>query len=203
MKYILPKPHLSWSAFDLWNKNPDRFRREYFEAGRRLDTKFLQFGKGIAKSIEDGSYKEALPELIVYPAVEYKINVEIRGVPLLSFVDSYDPGTHTFREYKTGKHPWDQSKVQKHGQLLFYAMALRALTGEMPAYCDLDWIETTEKQGENDDFWAKVDKKLSLTGKIVSFHRIFDIREIERMEDEIERAAMQISEAYQKFIKEI
>lgn len=205
-KFLLPKPHLSWSQMEIWTKNPERYKREYFENAKKLDTKYLQFGKGIAKSIEDGSYKEILPDLVVYKFPEYKIEAEIQGVPVLSYVDSYydesELNPHVFREYKTGKHPWTQAKVQKHGQLLFYAVGLRAKIGTMPEYCDLDWIETAESS-DSDDFWSQADKKLELTGKMQTFRRYFDERELERMEAEIVKVATEISEAYKKFIEEI
>lgn len=201
---LLPRGYLSWSALDLWEKNPERFKREYFEQQSKLDTKYLRFGKGFAKSIEDGSVKQTLPELIVYKEIEYQIkDVKINEVPILSFIDSYDPDEHVFREYKTGKNPWNQVKVQKHGQLVFYAVGLKAKHGNMPAYCDLDWIETKEQAVDVTDFWSTVDKKLSLTGKITSFRRYFDMRELERMEERIERVAKEISKAYHEFIKSL
>lgn len=206
-KFLLPRKHLSWSQLDLWHKNKDRYRREYFENGKKLDTKYLQFGKGIAKLIEEGKHKELLPDLVVYEKPEFEIRTTIRGVPVLCYLDSYGDKDgliyNTFREYKTGKVPWDQARVQKHGQLLYYAAALKAATGECPWSCDLDWIETTESVQDADDFWAQVDKKLAITGKIKSFHREFDEREVERMENLIEQTAKEISAAYEAFINEI
>lgn len=202
-KLVLPKPYLSWSSMNCWMSNKERFRREYFEHGEKLDTKYLRFGKGIAKMIEEGKHKTLLPDLIVYDSPEFEIKTEVMGVPILSYLDSYDSVNNVFREYKTGKHPWDQAKVQKHDQLTFYATALKYSTGEMPEYCDLDWIETKDGVMEVSDFWRESDKIIGTTGRIVSFHREFDSREIERMEELIRRCAEQISEAYQNFIKEI
>ena len=202
-KLILPKPHISWSQINCWMSNPERFRREYFENSAKLDTKFLQYGKGIAKLIESGKHKELLPGLIVYEVPEFEIRTSIHGIPLLSYLDSYDPALNVFREVKTGKIPWTQSKVQKHDQLLFYATALKFGLQKTPEYCDLDWIETKEGIMEVDDFWRTNEGIINTTGRIVSFHREFDEREIERMEELIVRCAEQISEAYQKFIEEI
>ena len=202
-KLILPKKHLSWSAMNCWMSNPERFRREYFECSDKLDTKYLRFGKGIAKMIEDGKHKELLPDLVVYEKPEFEIKCEVAGVPMLSYLDSYDPTTNVFREYKTGKHAWTQAKVQKHDQLTLYATMLKHLTGKMPEYCDLDWIETKEGAVEVDDFWRTNEKAINTTGRIVSFHREFDEREIDRMEYLIAKSAEEISEAYQKFIQEI
>lgn len=202
-KYILPKKHLSWSQLDLWCKNKDRYRKEYFEGGEKLDTEALRFGKGFAESVEDGSYKEHVPDLHVYPNIEFKIALEIQGVPILSYLDSCDETIPLFDEYKTGRVPWSQSKVQKHDQLVFYATGLKALTGKMPAYCDLHWIETKHDDSENRGFWDRVQRKLCFTGKVVTYRRYFDVREVERMERLIVQTAREISEAYVKFMDEI
>ncbi len=202
-KLILPKGYLSWSAINCWMSSPERFRREYFENGKKLDTKYLRFGKGIAELIESGKHKEFLPELPVYSHPEYRLQCDVMGVPILGFIDSYDPVNNVFLEYKTGKHPWDQKKVQKHDQLTLYAAMLKVITGKMPEYCDLVWIETKEGGKQVEDFWRTNEKELNLTGKMVAFRREFDEREIDRMETIVQKAAEEISEAYQEFIKEI
>ena len=202
-KLILPRPHLSWSAISCWRSSPARFRREYFECGKKLDTKYLRFGKGIAEMIENGTYKELLPDLEVYEVSEYEMRVNIRGVPMLAYIDDYDPKDNVFREKKTGKVPWTQARVNKHDQLLVYATCLKHIKGKMPEYCHLDWIETKEGSIEVDDFWRENEKIIQCTGKVKSFYREFDEREIERMEDLIEKTAKEISDAYQAFLKEI
>ena len=202
-KIILPKKHLSWSAMSCWISSPNRFRKEYFESGKKLDSKYLRFGAGIADLIAKGKHTELLPELIVYDEREYKIHTEICGIPILSFIDDYDPIKNIFREKKTGKIPWTQAKVIKHGQLTFYATALKHSIGKMPEYCDLDWIETKDGSIEIDDFWRENEKMVQVTGKIKSFHREFDEREITKMEELIVKSANEISTAYQEYLKEI
>ncbi len=131
------------------------------------------------------------------------MRVEVMGVPLLGFLDGYNPSENIFGEYKTGKHPWDQTRVQKHDQLTLYATMLKTLVGKMPEYCDLHWIETKEGTKEVEDFWRTNEKEINVTGKIMTFRREFDEREIDRMEFIVQKAAEEISEAYQEFIKEI
>lgn len=206
---ILPKKHLSWSQYDLWNRDKKRYMSQYFENGKKLDTKYLRFGKGIASAIEDGTYKDILPDLHVYEKVEFRIDTVIDGINLLCFLDSYCPLTNVFDEYKTGKRSktgapsWDAAKVQKHGQLLFYATALANLTGEMPWHCDLHWLETKEGSDDPDDFWAQADRKLELTGFVKTFRRDFDEREVARMRADIVRVATEISDVYKLFVAEL
>jgi len=206
---ILPKPHISWSQLSCWLQNKDRYRTEYFENGKKLDSKYLTLGKNIAKMIENGQHKTLLPDLECYDTPEFEIKCLVSGVPILSYLDSYNKvqtievPANVFREYKTGKIPWDRARVQKHDQLVFYATALKWGMGQMPEYCDLDWIETKEVTSETTDFWREGDKMVHVTGRVVSFHREFDMREIERMEELIVKVAWEISDAYQDFLKEI
>lgn len=51
-KLILPKGYLSWSQLDCWKKNKERYIREYFEDGKKLDTRYLQFGGKFSKMVE-------------------------------------------------------------------------------------------------------------------------------------------------------
>lgn len=202
-KIILPKPHLSWSQLNCWLTSKDRFRREYFECGKKIDTKYLRYGKDIAGLIEAGKQRELLPDLIVYDVREHEIRTEVCGVPILSYLDDYDPVNNVFREKKTGKNPWTQAKVIKHGQLVFYATALKHSVGKIPEYCDLDWIETRDGAVEVDDFWREKENIVQVTGRIKSFHRRFDSREIDTMEKTIVKSADEISKAYRLFLEEI
>jgi len=204
-KLILPKPHLSWSQLSCWETNPVRYRREYFECGKKLDTKYLRFGKGVAELIEKGLHKELIPDLVVYDTPEFEIKTTVNEVPILAYLDSYNSKENVFREYKTGTVAWDMARVIKHGQLPFYAVALKHKLGKTPEYCDLDWIETKlgRSESEVDDFWRENENVVNVTGRLLTFHRQFSDYEIEKMEDRIVKVAEEISEAYQLFLKEI
>lgn len=129
--------------------------------------------------------------------------VKVRGiVPILCFFDKYRPD-FSIGEYKTGLQPWTMARVQKHDQLLMYGVGLKSCGKPLPAYADLHWIETKESQRETTDFWREGEKIISATGKIKSFHREFDVREFERMEDTIIKVAWEISDAYQDHLAQI
>jgi hypothetical protein len=205
-KLILPRTYLSWSQMNCFLTSPARFRKEYFENGPRLTSKYLSFGKDVHKLIEDNKHKDILPDLVVYDVRELEIRVDVQGVPILAYIDSYDPTNNVFRDTKTGIVPWDKAKVIKLGQLPFYAVALKHKYGKVPEYCHLDWLQS--KEGKKDDaevvdFWRTNESELNLTGYMKSFQRDFDEREIEKMEDLIVKTAEQISEAYKSFLAEI
>lgn len=228
-KLILPKPHLSWSQLSLWLSNQERYKKEYFDDGDRLDTRYLRFGSGFAKMVEDlevlmqripnrmmaidelakeypmtDNMKAVLMEMNIEGISEFEIRTKVMHiVPCFSKLDKYIPKENAIREYKTGLVPWTQAKVQKHDQLVFYATMLKWDGKPIPEYCDLDWIETKETQTEKVDFWRDGDKVLDVTGRILSFHREFDPREIDRMEQLIVRVAWDISDAYQNHLSDI
>ncbi len=224
---ILPKGYISWSQLEIFEKSPERYAREYFADGSKLDTDALRFGKFIASSIErvlelekEGHEREyiittlmselsmnhltaeTLVNLEKGDVAEHKMFADIKGIKCLSFIDSYYTTTSNFREYKTGKVPWTQAKVQKHGQLLFYATMLKAITGKMPHHCHLDWIETENVERVEQDGLGYEQPKLKLTGRITTFEREFDSREIMAMEERIYRNAVAISNAYKKYLSE-
>lgn len=205
---LLPKKYLSWSQLSCWKSNPSRYRSEYFEGGKKLNTNYLSYGKNIASLIENNQHHDLIPDLKTYDTPEHKIKCFIHNVMILSYIDSYNKKESTevpsgaFREYKTGKIPWNKSRVQKHDQLLFYAVAVKWSTGITPKYCHLDWIETKDvKQQSRGGLTRK--STVSVTGKVKSFKREFDEREITRMERDIVKTAHEISDAYKKFISEI
>jgi len=212
----------------MWLHSEARYRREYFDSTHKLDTKYLRFGGAFATMLEDmeviyartnnralaieelareypmtENMKAVLMDIEIEGISEYEIRTKVMGiVPCFSKVDKYDPINNVLREYKTGKIPWTQAKVQKHDQLVFYATMLKWEGKPVPEYCDLDWIETKETEQVVEDFWREQPKILDVTGRILSFRREFDEREIERMEELIVQVATDISAAYQEHISD-
>lgn len=228
-KLILPKPHLSWSQLICWITSKARYRKEYFENGDKLDTKFLRFGKGFATIVErlceimekipdrasaieelaretamTDNMKTVLMDLDIRGTSEFEIRCMVMHiVPCLSYLDKWYLEELGIREYKSGKIPWTKAKVQKHDQLVFYAVMLKWGLNVTASHADLDWIETKETQEESSDFWRQSGKILDVTGRVISFHREFDEREIERMENLIVKTAWEISDAYQDYLAEL
>lgn len=161
----------------------------------------------------DENMESVLMELEIDGISEYQIGnsgraddtnpvCKIRGiVPVLAFLDKYP--FPNIREYKTGVAPWTLARVQKHDQLPYYGVCLKWSGKPLPAYADLDWIGTKEVEEEKVDFWRDGVKLIKATGVIKTFHREFDEREFERMEDLIIRVAFEISDAYQDHLSQI
>lgn len=237
---MLPKGYISYSQWYCWKNNRARYITEYFEDGKRLDTRFLRFGGEFSKMIErlcelikngatrdtaivmlkeeypfDEAMESVLMELDIEGTSEFQIGnsgregdkcpvVKVRGiVPILCYLDKYIEHSSAIQEYKTGIVEWTMAKVIKHDQLPFYGVGLKACGRKLPPYADLHWIGTKETQQESVDFWRDGAKLISATGKIKTFHREFDEREFERMEEAIIKVAWEISDAYQDHLAQI
>ena len=194
---LLPTGYISYTQYNLWKKNKERYIKQYFEGADKLDTPYLRFGKRIAEMIENGTIKQLLPELDVYEIKEHEIKVKVKDVPILSYLDSYNADDNLFYEFKTGKIAWTQAKVLKHEQLVFYAMALKWVIGNKPDFCHLVWIETKDNEEMG------LSNNINITGKIQKFKRIFSDFEIERMENDIQKVALEISTEYKEWIKKL
>lgn len=196
MHLLLPKGYLSHSQCEIWRTNRARYRAEYFEGKRKLDSKYLRFGKSHAENREKRG-------LLPGQFTEYEIFTTVKGVPILAYLDFYDSNENYFSDDKTGKHPWTQTRIQQSEQMLFYATALKHHVGETPGYCLVNWFETRDEKQEGTDFWREGESIVTFTGKELTFRRDFDEREIERMEYDILRIATEISSAYKLFIDEL
>lgn len=181
---IRQKEYMSWSQFSLWKSSKREYWKRYGLGEDRSANKYFTKGRELSNALEyddDGESSndellsvvlENIPKL---QHMEYKIECSLKnGEKILSYLDSCSPYDFDFYEYKTGKIPWTQEKVNSHDQLLFYALGLYIQGGrsEVPA-CTLYWIET-----EDDP-----DKGLIFTGVVEPFSRQFTVEEIEDFED--------------------
>lgn len=211
-KLNLPRGYLSWSSFNLWNTNPEAFRSHYYYGVKRPENPEMRYGSALASMLEIGAKGPILDKIPRYPVSEYKIETEVAGVPVLAFIDSFHPGSCKFLEYKSGHKnrkgevPWDAVKVRKHGQLPFYAAAIKAEQGKVHSDTKLVWIETEVETLQ--ETFGKITLesagagRLRLTGRIEVFPRRITEWEVSRMEDLIRTAALEISKDYTAFEKE-
>lgn len=142
-----PKRPLSWSAISSFEYNPEEWYKRYILGEKGVDTREMEFGKLIADSFQTD---KPLVPVILYKIVELPLSVVFNGMPLVGYIDTYDPKTHNFREFKTGKKEWDQKRANEHGQLKMYALLLFIMYKVKPENykIHLDWIPTQD----NGDF---------------------------------------------------
>ncbi len=196
----LPKRWFSYSQWSLWQSNPAEYRRNYYEGIKMPQTKEMKFGHELAKGLEDGTIIASSLKLPAYSVVEQRIDVVIDDVPVLAFLDTYEPSTFAFRERKTGKKPWDAVRVHKHEQLPFYMLCIREKFGDYDRTTHLDWLQTRDKPGVADFGGIEMESPdaggIEYTGRIETFKRTIAAWELNRMKRMIRGAAEAVSRDY-------
>ena len=193
-KLLLPRNYLSWSQVSLYEYSPEQYRRDYILGEERTITPAMEYGKKLATILEKGDDEKdilitglfhLLPK---YKVAEKELTAEMSGIKLLGKLDSYDPKTHNFYEYKTGKK-WTQRRVDNHGQLTFYSMLIYLNYKILPKM-KLIWVETENKEGE-----------IQATGKIKEFETERTLPDILKFMAKIKKVAQAISAMYRKELK--
>jgi hypothetical protein len=171
-KLLNPRGYLSWTQVDMWRRSRERYIQNYMLGeDKTLDNSGLQYGKTTSERLESGpggqrgddELLEAVASLLPrYELSEHEIrvpmNTKFGQVDLLGRLDTYNPYPLRFREYKTGRVKWTQTKAQTHKQMHHYATLIFLESGRLPMEAWLDWAETEE-----------VDGLVGFTGNIHSF----------------------------------
>lgn len=199
--YTLPKGYLSYSALDLFLKNPKQYRRKYYENAYEPTSPEMSFGKKIALLLENRD--DVVSHIKQYSHPEYQLQVEIEGVPVYGFIDSFDVEKHAFLEYKTGHAPWDAVRVRKHLQLPFYAVCIEQIFGHVHPECELIWMETRKVEVPQIGLVTHGEHHgIELTGRVESFVRKIPKWERKRMRELIAKTAREITDDYCAYKKE-
>lgn len=111
---------LSWSQLSSFQYSPEQWHRKYVLNEKPEENEAMRFGKKIGERL--ASDPTFLPEVKRYPVFEKKLLGHIGNIDMIGFLDSFDPETKHFLEYKTShnKNKWTQKSAGEHGQLLMY-----------------------------------------------------------------------------------
>lgn len=204
----LPKKYLSYSQLNLWLKNKDNYRAKYYRGEPSHENPEMIFGKKIAKILEDPKEHPILSTVPRYSISEHGIKTVVDEVPVLGYIDSFDPETKAFIEYKSGhlnskgESPWNKVNVRKHEQLPFYSLLIEVTEGTVDRNCQLIWLETKfkSKTMEFDGHILESDsRELELTGRVEVFKRVITKWERIRMRNLIKQVAKEISEDFTNY----
>lgn len=190
---IRKNDYLSWSQYSLWQTSKREYWKRYGLGENRSANKYFAKGKELAEGLEYGEegittddmlsvVLDAVPKLDI---MEFKLETHLKnGEKLLSYLDSYTDDLPEFYEYKTGKEPWTQERVDKHDQMLFYALSIFIDSGRtyIPS-SKLFWIETEQTE-----------QGLKYTGLVQEFTRNYEIEELLAFEDKLIACIEEIEE---------
>src|SRR5574343_855975 len=150
-----PRGYLSWSQLNRWEKDPNMYYQVYFEGLDQFRTKYLELGKRMATTLENGfdCERDPLFEMLAafmpaYPRREFDVKANFEGIPLVGKLDGFNEKTLKVGEYKTGKN-WTQSMVDQTGQLTFYALLVWLKYKKLPKEIFLHWARTDEDMEGN------------------------------------------------------
>ena len=198
--YNLPKKYLSYSAISTWLQSPSTYRKRYYEDSPMVFTPELAFGKKIADLLE--TKDESVAHIKQYLKPEQKINCEIEGVPIFGFIDSFDPETNSFYEFKTGRVAWTQKRVDKHLQLDIYSLCIENIFGSVNDECELIWMETEKNEEKTTGLITHEEShRIVLTGVVKEFKRTITESDRFACRDMIVRVAREISDDYSKYLE--
>jgi len=204
MELNIPRNYLSHTQIETWRKSKKEYRARYYDGKPMYQTPELEFGKRVAEQYEALHKDPDAP--VEHPVIkriprgdvpEYELKCEVRGVPIVGYIDSFDTNMQRVHEVKTGKTPWSQARVDRHPQLKMYCAAMRSLTGSYNPYVYLHWIETRNTTGgtmiDGMSFGKRV---IELTGELATLHTVVTHNDLLEYEKVVEQTAREISEDF-------
>ena len=167
---ITPRPYLSWSSMDLFERSIEKWKEVYLYGLKLRVNRGMAFGKQMAEGLEHEEatgdavldlLMERLPKFeIMDQPVECLLKNGKNPIPILIKPDTMKADGTAFKEYKTGQEPWTRKRVDESGQITFYATGLFLKTGKIPTDIELVHIQT-EKQLN-----GSLEGKIGATGAI-------------------------------------
>ena len=190
------RPYLSYSQFALFKSSPKAYYEKYGLDKKTYGTKYQNFGKKLMEDLEFGEVKgvpKEMRDLVRNGIVEKEITVRPKFLEkdLFGIIDVISDDYKKFYEIKTGKHPWEEVKVLKDEQMLFYALMINLKYNLIPS-ATLVWVETVDADDDNVVF----------TGEVKQFIREFTLDELVAFQQEVYKVANEISE-YEHTILEV
>jgi hypothetical protein len=152
---FLQKRPLSWSALSSFSWDPEQWYSRYILSEKDVPSAEMEFGKLVGERL--ASDPLFLPQVPRYKEFEYKLECTIGKIPLIGFMDSYEPkrfpGGPAMYEYKTGKrgpNEWSQKKADEHGQISMYLFMMYMMYKIKPEDVKVHilWLPTMQ----NNDF---------------------------------------------------
>ena len=185
---LTPRPYLSWTALNMVETSPAQWVKTYLYGERIPINRGMAFGKKMADGLESGELTGdifldvAMAQLPKFEIMDKEFRVEMKSgkekIELLCKPDTMRADMSAFKEYKTGKTPWTQKKVDGFGQLTFYATGMYLKTGHIPKDIELVHVPTE----------SQLDEKIAVTGVLLRYPTTRNMADILKMMARISKA---------------
>jgi len=193
----LPKGHLSFSQIDLWLRSKETYRKKYYGGVKFATTPAMEFGNTVTLAMAAGDPQyDFVPR---FPRFEREMLVVIDGIPVKAAIDNIDDLINKFRDYKTGRTKWTQTKVDKHLQLDLYSLLLEEEDGFVDDECFITHIEAENlvKTIEMDGHLLEgKSTEIRCTGNVFEYPRIITKEDRARMRDLVVKVGREIEEDF-------
>ena len=195
----LPKEHISVSQVQLWEQDPIAYQKKYFIGIPDKPSPFMDFGKQFATDIEDYrngvqrdfNFPNQFLELThIYPYVEYKLEHDFTTFKFLGFIDNMSENYEIVVDFKTGTAQWTQARLEESLQMQIYSTVIFYQFQVLPT-CFINYWQTRLKGKEV--LWTNVNE---------IYRHTFNFKDLAAAEMRVRRAAMGISEAYDKYLND-
>ena len=197
-----PREYLSYSQKSLWKRDPRKYIEKYLHDGAQFTTREMAFGKKMAVALEDevdsddNLLNEVIAKIPKLDRQEFPVLAEMKidgdTLPLYAKLDSAKNDLTAFKEYKTGKQPWTQRRVDEDAQITFYVTAIFILKKEIVRDIELVWVPTYDDLGNSNR------TGISPTGEIVRFKTQRTMGQIINEMADMRRVWREIGEACEK-----
>ncbi len=115
---------LSWSCISSFEYDKEQWYKKYVLNEVQPSNSAMDFGRAVGERLaSDPTYLTDVPR---YKHFEKKLEGKIGNIILVGYLDSFDPDTKHFREYKTSGNTkkWNKKSAQEHGQIAFYKLLI-------------------------------------------------------------------------------
>ena len=139
--FVQERP-LSWSAISSFEYDPEQWYQKYYMGIAQPSSPEMEFGKTFADACE---VRKPLAPVTMLSKMEHEFKFMFGEIPMIGYADTHEEETRDETgEYKTGVKPWDQKRVDTHGQVDMYALGNWVLHKMKPQDCKfwLEWIPT-------------------------------------------------------------
>ena len=143
---------VSWSQLSSFAWNKDDWYSKYVLGIEQPLSPELIFGKKFADSCEAGT---PLASVTLLSKQEQPLEAVLDGIKLFGYADTIKEETmDETGEFKTGAKPWDQARVDTHGQITMYALMNFLQNKVLPQNAKfwLEWVPTKKVHRDNGDF---------------------------------------------------